>query len=93
MRIVSHLDPVQSTNLPSLETLGMTNDAKLGLAVGVALVITVAVVFFRKDTVPAHAAPSSINAPAVGTATNGVPSVEIRLEKSKSQERGAETVD
>lgn len=30
----------------------MTNDAKLGLVVGMGLVIVVAVVFFRKDLVP-----------------------------------------
>jgi hypothetical protein len=38
----------------------MTNDAKLGLVVGVALVITVALVFFRKDAIAVHAAPSNI---------------------------------
>jgi nucleoid-associated protein YgaU len=39
----------------------MPNDAKLGLVVGVALVIAVAVIFFRKDT------------PANPAATNGQP--------------------
>jgi nucleoid-associated protein YgaU len=33
-----------------LETLNMTNDVKLGLVIGVGLVIAVAVIFFRKDS-------------------------------------------
>jgi 5'-nucleotidase len=42
----------------------MPNDAKLGLVVGVGLVIAVAVVFFRKETPPADPA-SAPPAPAV----------------------------
>src|SRR4051812_45009693 len=36
----------------------MPNDAKLGLVVGMALVIAVAVVFFRQETAPPGAAPN-----------------------------------
>ncbi len=36
----------------------MTNDAKLGLVVGIGLVILIAIVFFRKDGTLAHAAPA-----------------------------------
>jgi hypothetical protein len=43
----------------------MPNDAKLGLVVGVGLVILVAVLFFGKELVPEHAAAS----PAVAVAT------------------------
>jgi hypothetical protein len=35
----------------------MPNDAKLGLVVGVALVIAVAVLFYRKDATPGPPAP------------------------------------
>jgi hypothetical protein len=35
----------------------MTNDAKLGLVVGIGVVILIAIVFFRKDPILAHAAP------------------------------------
>jgi nucleoid-associated protein YgaU len=35
------------------EALDMPNDAKLGLVVGVGLVVTIAMVFFRKEPVPA----------------------------------------
>src|SRR5262245_49371050 len=45
------------------ETLDMPNDAKLGLIIGVGLVITVAVVFFRKD------APSGLSSVAETTVT------------------------
>lgn len=43
----------------------MPNDAKLGLVVGVGLVIAIGVVFFRKDTTPQTAA----NVPAAATTT------------------------
>lgn len=44
----------------------MPNDAKLGLVVGVGLVITVAVVFFRKE--PAGGpVPAAVGAPAVSS--------------------------
>jgi hypothetical protein len=52
----------------------MPNDAKLGLVLGVGLVIAVGVVFFRKDLVaaqsrdPSAAAASSVAAPAAATA-------------------------
>jgi nucleoid-associated protein YgaU len=54
----------------------MPNDAKLGLVVGVGLVITVAVVFFRKD-MPAAADPAAHSVrttpevPAVPPASSG----------------------
>lgn len=37
----------------------MPNDAKLGMVVGIALVIAVAVFFVRKDAAPPPAAPTS----------------------------------
>jgi nucleoid-associated protein YgaU len=47
----------------------MPNDAKLGMIVGVGLVIAIAVVFFRKDglpgpTAPEHGAATAVNRPA-----------------------------
>jgi hypothetical protein len=38
------------------ESAAMTKDAKLGLVIGIALVIVIAVVFFRKDATIAKAA-------------------------------------
>ncbi|HEV3256129.1 MAG TPA: LysM peptidoglycan-binding domain-containing protein [Gemmataceae bacterium] len=46
----------------------MPNDAKLGLVVGVGLVITVAVVFFHKDLATAQPQDEDPPAAAVGTA-------------------------
>jgi len=43
----------------------MPNDAKLGLIVGVGLVLTVAVVFFRKDPLAAQPAPEMSTSSAV----------------------------
>lgn len=43
----------------------MTNDAKLGLVVGIGLVILIAIVFFRKDTPVARAAPTPATVAAV----------------------------
>src|SRR4051812_27168548 len=40
----------------------MPNDAKLGLVVGMGLVIAVAVVFFRKDAATANPAPEEVSA-------------------------------
>lgn len=48
-----------------LETLNMPTDAKLGLVVGMGLVIVVAVVFFRRDMLPTADEVSAIgNRPA-----------------------------
>jgi hypothetical protein len=41
----------------------MTNDAKLGLVVGIAVVILIAIVFYRKDHAQVHALPDA-TAPA-----------------------------
>jgi hypothetical protein len=41
----------------------MSNDAKLGLVVGVAIVLVIALVFFRNDTVEARA-PADVKATA-----------------------------
>jgi hypothetical protein len=41
----------------------MTNDAKLGLVVGIGVVILIAIVFYRKDPAQAHALPD-VTAPA-----------------------------
>ncbi len=52
----------------------MPNDAKLGLVVGVGLVIAVAVLFFRKDSpVPDPAAANVKPAPAVQPTTQPAP--------------------
>jgi nucleoid-associated protein YgaU len=48
------------------------NDAKLGLVVGVGLVIAVAVVFFRKDTTAADP-PTATNVSPTPAATPGAP--------------------
>jgi hypothetical protein len=42
----------------------MPNDAKLGLVVGVGLVLLIAVVFFRKDPVAATGGPPVAQLPA-----------------------------
>jgi hypothetical protein len=47
----------------------MTNDAKLGLVLGIGLVILIAIVFFRKDGTLAHAAPP----PTPGATVAAVP--------------------
>jgi nucleoid-associated protein YgaU len=54
------MTPIESTHRVR-ESRDMPNDAKLGLVIGVGLVITVAVVFFRKDQVdlPSSAAGAS----------------------------------
>ena len=36
----------------------MTNDAKLGLVIGLGVVILIAIVFYRKDGTLAHGAPA-----------------------------------
>jgi hypothetical protein len=46
-------------NCSELRSHVMSNDAKLGLVVGIGLVILIAIVFFRKDAVPAALAPTS----------------------------------
>jgi hypothetical protein len=46
----------------------MPNDAKLGMIVGVGMVIAIAVVFFRKDPAPAPPAPHNPAAAAVAPA-------------------------
>ena len=42
----------------------MPNDAKLGLVVGVAMVVLIAAIFFRKDAAQAQPAPPAPNAVA-----------------------------
>jgi hypothetical protein len=46
----------------------MTNDAKLGLVVGIGLVILIAIIFFRKDPAAARAAPTPATVAAVPAA-------------------------
>jgi hypothetical protein len=45
----------------------MSNDSKLGLVLGVALVILIAVVFFRRDAAPTRPAESTSVAVKPGT--------------------------
>jgi hypothetical protein len=47
------------------EAVDMPNDAKLGMIVGVGVVIAIAVVFFRKDAAPAPPAPNAAAAAAI----------------------------
>jgi hypothetical protein len=54
----------------------MTNDAKLGLVVGIGVVILIAIVFFRRDPVLAHATPDAQAPAAVQSASvASIPSV------------------
>jgi hypothetical protein len=57
----------------------MTNDAKLGLVVGIGVVILIAIVFFRKDPLLAHAAPDPKAPAQVQSASVALPSVPERL--------------
>src|SRR5438034_89884 len=65
----------QGTSKPSAsrarELFAMPNDAKLGLVLGVGLVVAIAVVFFRKEPAPAAAAPGP--APAAVSPTGPEP--------------------
>jgi hypothetical protein len=58
------------------ETLGMPNDAKLGLVVGVGLVISIAVVFFQKEPegVPPGQPASVVARPPVPPLVGAAPS-------------------
>lgn len=70
----------------------MPNDAKLGLVLGVGLVIAVAVVFFHKDAVaarPGGGAGTSINPAAVDNAAPPASAKPARPAKSVSLSRTA----
>jgi hypothetical protein len=54
----------------------MPNDAKLGMIVGVGLVIAIAVVFFRKDGLPGPFGPEQATATSAGSP--GAPAPEVR---------------
>lgn len=71
----------------------MPNDAKLGMVVGVAVVLTVAVVFFRKDRVHSPTVESGAKAASVGTATNGLssaPAARPVQGKTTAQEKASD---
>jgi hypothetical protein len=54
----------------------MTNDAKLGLVVGISVVILIAIVFYRKDPALAHAAPDAkASAPVQSAGIAAIPPV------------------
>ena len=61
--------------LPGLHNADMPNDAKLGLVVGVSLVILIGVVFYKKEPAPAQAAPVTTQqaAPAVPPVEESTP--------------------
>ena len=70
----------------------MPNDAKLGLVLGVGLVIAVAVVFFHKDSVatrPGGGRGTAINPAAVDNAAAPAPAKPARPAKSVSMTRTA----
>jgi hypothetical protein len=60
--------PISAAHLVELETLVMPNDAKLGLVVGVGLVIAVAVMFSRKEPETATSQAAVGTAPAASVA-------------------------
>src|SRR5437660_4848038 len=77
-------------------TLDMPNDAKLGLIVGIGLVIGVAVVFFRKDLGPPEkpGEPSYVTPVSATRAAPSTPRGTYRSAKAKAvtqeDERGGE---
>ncbi len=63
----------------------MPNDAKLGMVVGVGLVILIAVVFFGKDLVPERAAaPASTASLVVGAARSAEEPANDELPKAQT---------
>jgi nucleoid-associated protein YgaU len=71
----------------------MPNDAKLGLIVGVGLVIAVAVVFFRKDQLAAQPA-LEISAPSASNTTSApqsLPREQFRPASASKSSRGETT--
>jgi len=53
----------------------MSNDSKLGLVIGIGLVVLIAIVYFRRDPVPAGtAAAARAPAPIQSASTGGSPS-------------------
>ncbi len=72
----------------------MTNDAKLGLLVGVSLVVVVAVVFFRKDLVSAQTAQeTALPAPSAATTLPLVPSGAQRTVQGRAMIQTRETAE
>jgi hypothetical protein len=69
-----HTSAVACTS-SSTETLAMPNDAKLGLIAGVAMVITVAVIYFHNDLTaaktPGDAAAATVVGPTAAPPTPG----------------------
>jgi nucleoid-associated protein YgaU len=71
----------------------MPNDAKLGLVIGVGLVITVAVIFFRKDDLAAHPAPEPDAGAAQAVTSTSFPAVprdQLRPTPARTAIRTAE---
>jgi hypothetical protein len=60
----------------------MANDAKLGLVLGVAIVLVIALVFFRSDPLAARG-PADSSRPATALPKN-VPSIPIDLAADRS---------
>lgn len=69
----------------------MPNDAKLGLVVGVSLVIVVAVFFFRKDAPAVDPAAATIVKPAAETMPPPLPVSNSRSVQAKATVRVPET--
>jgi nucleoid-associated protein YgaU len=78
-----------------LKVQTMPNDAKLGLVVGVGVVITVAAVFFRKEAIPSLPGTGSASAASVGSpkppspATPRTPSRPVKGRQSGDNEGNA----
>jgi hypothetical protein len=68
----------------------MTNDAKLGLVVGIGLVVLIAIVFFRKDPLVAQVAPAPAQTASV---TAPAPSEPLAVSSPPAAPRTASPVD
>jgi nucleoid-associated protein YgaU len=68
-----------------VETVNVPNDAKLGMIVGVGLVLAIAVVFFRKDGPAAPAGPEATPAGNVPSSNLAAPSVSRSARAAKAQ--------
>jgi hypothetical protein len=93
LRASSHCEASHFSKALPLEALDMPNDAKLGLVVGVGLVIAVAVIFFRKDDLTPKTeedAPAATSVKPAPVVPKEVPRGQIRPTKAKPAVRDEE---